>query len=317
MDGVVERDAHGAGLRKDALHEGEELVVPAPAPPVVGEEHAVLVEEVLAEDLGVPVADDDVLLPRDVDHGRRLQGGEVIKLPDLARLRLLRDRMPRADAVLQEKVQVGPHPEILVPVAAVVLEPDEADLPAIRPAREAGPVARALPDLVGVLGHLEDLELDVLDGWRVEDDGAEGVDDEFLLHHLLDLHDLLLLLLAPARGHLVELLAARELGQEEVEEEEGEEVGDEGGRALVEPLVPASEVPGAEVAEVPDPCAIGLHKAMHALGRARSGLDVPDEPEEPRHEEHGGGHAGEDGPERVPAEEVAEEDVRRRQRGEG
>ena len=158
---------------------------------------------------------DDALLAGQVDHGRALAQGEAAQLVDRAGLGLVGHLLAGADAVLQEHVQVGADAEVLVPVAAGVLQADEPHLAPRRAGAEAGPAAPfAVADRVGVLGGLVQSELDVVDGRDLEADRAERVD------HVLGADDLLHadrlrqgLGLAAATGQLVDRAAGPAAGR--------------------------------------------------------------------------------------------------------
>ena len=60
-------------------------------------------------------------------------------------------------------------------------------LPRPVPPANPAPVALAVAHRVGVLGDFRELQLDLVDRRRVEDDRAERVDHELLLDHLLQL----------------------------------------------------------------------------------------------------------------------------------
>ena len=122
--------------------------------------------------------------------------------------------MPRADAILDEHVQVGPHAKVVVPVAAAIFQANEPHFAPRRAAREPGPVPLAVAYAVLVGGDFRQLQLDLVDRRRIENDRTERVDDEFLLDDFLDLDDLRNLYLFTAAGrHFVDLFATADLAE--------------------------------------------------------------------------------------------------------
>ena len=150
------------------MHHGNELSFPTGAAAVVAEEHAVVLEQVAAHDFDFLLAEVDALLPGHVNHGRTFAGRKAFEAADLHRLGAVADGVAGADAVFGEEVQVGAAVHVLFPVAAVVLQADEAHLAAGGAGGEACAVAFALADLVEVLGDFEDLQFYVIDRRRVE-----------------------------------------------------------------------------------------------------------------------------------------------------
>jgi len=191
VDGVVEIDRDRFDSGEDLLHHGNELSFPAGTAAVVAEEHAVVLQQVAAHDFDLLVAQGDVLLAGHVDHGRAFAGREAFETTDFHGFGAIADRVAGADAVFSEEVQVGTAVHVLLPIATIVFQADEADFSPGRARGEAGPVTFPLADLVEVFGDFEDLQFDVIDRWWVEEDAAVRVDEILLIDDLLDFNDLL------------------------------------------------------------------------------------------------------------------------------
>src|SRR5690606_16242457 len=117
----------------------EELVVEAAAAAVIAKQHSVLVEQVVAEDGDLALGQRDVPLPGEVHQRWAVAFFEVGQLGDGAAFRPLGHSLAGAGSILDEHVQVGPDTKVLIPVAAAVFQPDEANLAARGAAGKTGP----------------------------------------------------------------------------------------------------------------------------------------------------------------------------------
>ena len=252
VDGVIEIDGDGLDAREDLLHHGDKLAFPAGASTIVSEEHAVVLEEVAAHDFEFLLAQVDILLAGHIDHGGALTGWKALETTNLHGLGTIADGVAGADAVLGEKVEIGTAVHVLLPVATVVFQADEADLAPGCARREAGPIAFSLADFVEVFGDFKDLQFDVIDGRRIEEDAAIGINDVFLVDDLLNFDDLFKLgFLATAEWGLVEA-ASRESREDEGHQAKEEGVGEEREDGLAELVVLLAKIPGDELPWVPD-----------------------------------------------------------------
>ena len=184
------------------------------ASPVVGKEHAVLFGQVFLEHVDLGLSQADVLLSGHVHDRGAFPDREIAQLYDLAGFRTLRDLVLGAEVVLHKHVQIGIYP--LIPIASIVLEPDKANFPAVRPPGKPRPCALPVTNGIGVFGYLHQLELDLLDRGNLRDHLAKRIENDLLLDHLLHLDHRLVRFLFPSTGrHLVQFPAARKLGEEQ------------------------------------------------------------------------------------------------------
>ena len=115
---------------------------------------------------------------------------------------------------MHEHVQVGINS--LIPIPSIVLEPDKANFPTIRPPGKPRPCALPVTNGIGVFGDLHQLELDLFDRRNLGDYLAKRIENDLLLDHLLHLdHRLVRFLFPSPGGHLVQFPAARKLGEEQ------------------------------------------------------------------------------------------------------
>ena len=208
MNGMIQGNPDVRYVGQDAVHERLELVAPMSAPPVIGKEHAVFFGQVFLENVDLGLAQADTLLAGHVDNRWAFSNGKIAQLYDLAGLGTLGDLVLGPEVVLHEHVQIGI--DSLIPIPAVVFQPDKAHLAPVRPAGK--PCAGTLPvtNGIGVLGDLHQLELDLFDRRNLGDYLAEWVENDLLLDHLLDLdHGLVGFLLPSPGGHLIQFLATR------------------------------------------------------------------------------------------------------------
>lgn len=225
MDHVIERNFAGPNVWQYASHEPHELAVKACAAPVVTKDHAVLFEHILAQHLDLAVGHRDVSLAGQVDQRRALFRRKVLQLSDGSRFGLFGDLLFGADTVFDQHVDVRADSKILVPVAAGVLQSDEANLPLLRPASESGSDTFTVTNRIRMFGDLSQLQLDFVNRRHLEADRAERIDDEFLLDHFLNFDRLRdRLLLAAAGRHFIQLPTAAHLREDQEQDQEGDRI---------------------------------------------------------------------------------------------
>ena len=158
VEGVIVWDDDGGDVGQGLLHEAEEGGVELVAS-VVGEDHAVIVEEVASDGFGVAWIESEVVAAAHEDDGRRLAFHVVPEFGERGVFGDGGDGHFGAASELFGEVFVRAVAQVEVPVAAFVADADEAEFGSVATGGIAGGTgAFALPDFVFVCGDLFEVE---------------------------------------------------------------------------------------------------------------------------------------------------------------